>query len=53
LPGPVDFETVFVPGQAHVRRVHGQNLWVLYRFDDLHVDVLAVRDAPPVPTDDP
>jgi hypothetical protein len=49
LPVPVDSETVFSPGRAYVRRVPGQNLWVLYRFDATHVDVLAVRDAPPVP----
>ena len=49
LPAPLDSETVFSPGRAYVRRVPGQNLWVLYRFDATHVDVLAVRDTPPVP----
>ncbi len=49
LPGPADFETEFAPGRAHVRRVSGKNLWVLYRFSDTHVDVLAVRADPPVP----
>ena len=51
LPGPADFETAFAPGLAQVRRVSGQNLWVLYRFDATHVDVLTVRNDPPVPAD--
>jgi hypothetical protein len=51
LPGPVDFETAFAPGRAHVRRVSAHNLWVLYRFDAGHVDVLTVRNEPPVPVD--
>lgn len=33
LPGPADFETTFAPGRAFVRRVQGQNLWILYRYD--------------------
>ena len=49
LPAAMDAETVFPPGRAYVRRVAGQNLWVLFRFDATHLDVLAVRDAPPVP----
>jgi hypothetical protein len=49
LPGPADFETHFAPGRANVRRVAGQNLWLLYRFDGTHVDVLTVRSDPPVP----
>jgi hypothetical protein len=51
LPGPVDFETEFAPGRAYVRRVSGENLWVLYRFDAIYLDVLAVRGDPPVPVD--
>ena len=51
LPGPGDFETSFAPGRASVRRVAGQNLWILYRFDAAHVDVLTVRSEPPVPVD--
>jgi hypothetical protein len=51
LPGPADFETDFSPGRAYVRRVAGQNVWLLYRFDATHVDVLAVRNDPPVPTE--
>lgn len=51
LPGPADFETTFAPGRAYVRRVAGQNLWVLYRFDETYVDILALRDDPPVPLD--
>jgi hypothetical protein len=49
LPAAMDSETLFPPGRAHVRRVSGQNLWILFRFDVTYVDVLAVRDAPPVP----
>jgi hypothetical protein len=51
LPSRADFETEFSPGRAYVRRVSGQNLWVLYRFDDTYVDVLAVRESPPVPAE--
>jgi hypothetical protein len=32
-----------------VRRVTGANLWILYRFDETHVDVLTVRDDRPIP----
>ena len=52
LPSPADFLTDFRPGRAYVRRIAGQNLWILYRFDNDHVDVLAIRDTPPVPLDD-
>jgi len=52
LPGAGDYETTFAPGRAHVRRVSGQNLWILYRFDDEHVSVMTVRDQPPVPVDE-
>ena len=51
LPGPADFETEFAPGRAHVRRIASQNLWLLYRFDATHVDILAVRSDPPVPAE--
>jgi hypothetical protein len=52
LPGHSDFETSFAPGRAWVRRVPGENVWILYRFDDSHVDVMALRSEPPVPADD-
>jgi len=52
LPGHSDFETTFGPGRAHVRRVPGRNLWVLYRFDEEFVDILTLRDDPPIPADD-
>jgi hypothetical protein len=52
LPGPGDFETDFPPGRAFVRRVPGQNLWILYRFEATHVDILTVKDVPPVPVDE-
>jgi hypothetical protein len=32
--------------------VVGQNLWILYRFDDEHVSVMTARAEPPVPTDE-
>jgi hypothetical protein len=51
LPAPADSETIFPPGQAYVRRVPGQNLWILFRSDATHIDMLAVRDAPPIPVD--
>jgi hypothetical protein len=52
LPGVSDYETRFAPGRAHVRRVAGQNVWLLYRFDADHVFVLTARKEPPVPLDD-
>ncbi len=52
LPGAGDYETAFAPGRAHVRRVPGQNLWLLYRFDNEHVTVMTARNQPPVPADD-
>jgi hypothetical protein len=51
LPGPIDFETEFAPGRAYVRRVSGENLWLLFRFDATHVDILTVRGDPPVPAE--
>ena len=51
LPGSGDIETSFVPGCAYVRRVEGQNVWLLYRFDHDHVAILTARDVPPTPID--
>jgi hypothetical protein len=51
LPGRQDFETIFHPGRAYVRRVPSQNLWILYRFDAANVDVLTIRGEPPIPID--
>jgi len=51
LPGPGDFETAFAPTSAHVRRVTGFNVWLLYRFDDDHLFLLTARGQPPVPRD--
>jgi len=51
LPGAADDETEFSPGRAFVRRVPGNNLWVLYRFDDDHVFIMTARNEPPVPVD--
>jgi hypothetical protein len=52
LPGPGDDETTFGPGRAFVRRVSGRNVWILYRFDDVHVYAMSTRGAPPVPIGD-
>jgi hypothetical protein len=51
VPGPGDYETSFAPGQAHVRRVTGQNVWLLYRFDEQHLFILTARGQPPVPAE--
>ena len=51
LPGAGDFETSFSPGRAHVRRVLGHNLWLLYRFDGQYVFIMTARGDPPVPID--
>jgi hypothetical protein len=51
LPGPGDFETAFAPTYAHVRRVIGFNVWLLYRFDDRHLFLLTARGQPPVPVE--
>jgi hypothetical protein len=52
LPGAGDFETSFAPTRAYVRRVLGQNLWLLYRFDESLVYILTARGQPPVPADE-
>ena len=52
LPGPGDYETWFAPGRAHVRRVSGHNVWILYRFDDERLFVMTARSEPPVPLDE-
>lgn len=51
LPGGGDYETSFSPTRAHVRRVLGHNLWILYRFDNEHVFVMTARGEPPVPAE--
>ena len=52
LPGVTDGETPFAPSRAFARRATGQNVWILYRFDDEHVYVMTARGEPPVPVDD-
>jgi hypothetical protein len=52
LPGAGDYETAFSPGRAFVRRVVGQNLWLLYRFDENQVFVMTARGQPPIPADE-
>jgi len=51
LPGAGDDETRFGPGRAFVRRVGGTNVWILYRFDDVHIFAMTTRSQPPVPLD--
>jgi hypothetical protein len=51
LPGAEDYETRFSTRRAHVRRVPGHNVWLLYRFDPKHVYVMTARGEPPVPVD--
>jgi hypothetical protein len=52
LPGAGDYTTAFAPGHAYVRRVSGQNIWLLYRFDEEHVTVMTARNQPPIPFDE-
>lgn len=49
LPGPADTEIHFNPGRAHARRVRGQNLWLLYRFDAQHLYAMTTCTEPPMP----
>jgi len=49
LPGPADHETRFGIGRVHVRRVGGRNVWILYKFDDVHLFAVTARGEPPVP----
>jgi hypothetical protein len=51
LPAPGDVRSRLAPGYAHVRRVRAHNLWIWYRFDDEHVELITLRDEPPVPED--
>jgi len=52
LPASNDYETRFSTRRAHVRRVPGNNVWLLYRFDADHVYVMTARGEPPVPVDE-
>jgi len=51
VPGPGDYETSFSPARAQVRRVSGQNVWLLYRFDEQHLFILTALGQPPVPAE--
>jgi hypothetical protein len=51
LPEQVDFEAVFHPGRAFVRRVPKHNLWIWFRFDADHVTLVSITDEPPVPAE--
>ncbi len=52
LPTPGDSLTAFGTGRALVRRVPGDNLWIVYQVADAFLDLLAVRSEPPVPADE-
>lgn len=51
LPEAADFEAVFHPGRAYVRRVVKQNLWLWFRIDETHVTFVSLTDAPPAPVE--
>jgi hypothetical protein len=52
LPAPADTAVAFETGRALVRRVPRENLWVVYQVREDFIDLLAVRDEPPIPVDD-
>jgi hypothetical protein len=52
LPGPADTSMAFGAGRAFVRRVSGDNLWIVYQVKDDFIDLLAVKGEPPIPSDD-
>jgi hypothetical protein len=52
LPGPADTTMAFGAGRAFVRRVSGDNLWIVYQVKDDFIDLLAVKGEPPIPSDD-
>jgi len=50
LPSPLDTRAVIPPtGEAYVRRVTGQNLWIWYRFDAQLVTFVTLTCTPPPP----
>lgn len=50
LPTPADERTIIPPsGRAWFRRVRGANLWVLFRFGEERVIVIAMVREPPHP----
>ena len=52
LPGPKDFETSFSTRRAHVTRVRGENIWILYRFDDERLYMVTACGERPAPADE-
>jgi hypothetical protein len=52
LPDPGDYVTRYGTGQAYVRRVLRQNVWIIYRFDAERVYVMRAEGMPPVPVDE-
>lgn len=52
LPGPADTTMAFGAARAFVRRVSGDNLWIVYQVKDDFIDLLAVKGEPPIPSDD-
>jgi hypothetical protein len=52
LPSPGDTRALVPPtGEAFVRRVPGQNLWIWYRANEETLYVALVSSDPPVPLD--
>ena len=52
LPTPMDTIAAFGAGRAFVRRVPRENLWIWFQVADRHLELLAVKDEPPVPLDE-
>ncbi len=51
LPGPTDTSIDFAPGHALARRVPRENLWIVFRASDAYLDLLTIKDEPPIPSD--
>jgi hypothetical protein len=54
LPNADDFEALLTPpavGVAWARRVASLSVWVLYRFDDVHVAIHEIINREPVGVD--
>jgi hypothetical protein len=52
LPAPTDTLTAFGTGRALVRRVSRENLWIVYQVNGDYLELLTVRNEPPIPADD-
>ena len=52
LPLPDDFETLIPPVlTVHAHRVRGENLWILYDFDQQTVTMITLTANSPIPLD--